>query len=263
VSTPRPDPTDIRYFNQVMAQIRALLAEARRAITIDATTLEGDLTVDGGTVEMISPLGQTQFLLGPMEQGDRGLEITRENGVLAIAMRKEFPSDIDQRLDMRDRFDNLILSEGVFLAGLERPYMALPMQPVIGTAGTAAPTYGPNGWERTNGAAATGTWVPAYRCTVIKQNAFARFRFQCRVSGGATGGVRVVEIPSGNVLGVFLGGAWTGTFTSATDVEVASPGLQLPGTYDTPITIEVQVARTVGAAGTVTCSVTQSMGGGA
>lgn len=264
--TPRYTPSDIAWLNSELARLERKIDEARYAQNLDASTLEGVLDVIGsiilegdGNLTVLTPGGQPILQIGPQPYADQGFTLTRESGVPAIMMRKQFLASTDQSLDMRDRFLNAILTEGAFGAGIEAPWIDLPMRPVGTAGGQAAPTIGLYGWERTS---TSSTPATVFRCDSTRQNATGRFRFMCKVSAaGTTGDVRVVDLDNSNaVLNEWFGSGWIGTFSSTTDTEVASPGLQLPSTFGQPLRLGVQISRTAGA-GTVTVTVTQSNGG--
>ena len=145
--------------------------------------------------------------------------------------------------------------------GLGAPFLALPVQPVAASPGTAV-TCGAHGFER---ATTSATFETLFAHVGYQQNLLWRPGFIVRCSDGTTAGeVQAVDLLTGTPLNVFGGAAWLGVVAAGTtiDTALAEPvgGLLLPGVWGAQIRIGIQARRTAGA-GSLTVSVTKSIGG--
>lgn len=245
-----------RKIRELEEQINALRSERRAAAT---TIGSGGLIIDGGDLLALDVDGSVVFRLGPQLYDDRGVSIVRENGVSALELRKSFSNSTEQSLVLRDADGAVLIAEESLGAGLGQPFLPIPLQPV--TAATTSLNTGPWGFEVTS-SAATGTWVSTHQAWYARHNQFGLFRLRVAASDASTAGeVRVINVASGLAIGGFLAGAWTGVraLGATTYTEIVSPGLTLPGTVHTAISVAVQVRRTAGT-GTLTVAVPESRG---
>lgn len=223
----------------------------------DLTISGGALVVDGGDFLLLDTDGSTVFRLGPQLWGDRGVSIFREDGALAVAVRKAFENSPDQTLEVRDRDGVLLLAEEALGAGLSRPFLHVPMHPVLATPGTLQ--HGPYGAEVP---VATATWTTTHQAWFTRHNQYARFVAQVSASDATTAAeVRVVNADTSEVLGAFLAGAWTGTRAAGgtAHTEVESPAIFLPGAPEDDVSVALQVRRTAGT-GTLQVALPRSQG---
>ena len=251
-----------RRFQKIERMIEALRSERRAAAT---TISDGDLrlangaqlVVDGGDVVMLDTDGSALFRLGLQANGDRGVSVFREDGSIALAIRKAFPSSGAQSVEIRDRLGNLIVAEEALGSGMSRPFLHIPMVPVIDTA-TALPT-GPYGPEVPVTAA---TFTTTHRAWFARHNQYGRFMVQIAASDATTAAeVRIINAATNTVLGDFLAGPWLGVRAagSTTHVQVDPPRIFLPGAPDERVSVAVQVRRTAGT-GTLSVALPESHG---
>lgn len=242
--------------------IGALGSEKRAAAT---TITDGDLIVsggaalivDGGDFLLLDTDKSTVFRLGPQQYGDRGVSIFREDGTIAIGVRKVFPASAAQTLELRDRQGRVIVSEEALGSGLARPLLHIPMQPVLATP-AALPT-GPYGVEVP---CAETTWTTTHQAWYARHNQYGRFVVQVAASDTTTAGeVRVIDAATGDPLSDLFQPPWLGVRAAGATAHVAmeSPRLALPGAPDARIAVAVQVRRTAGA-GTLHIAVPESHG---
>lgn len=249
-------------FRNLEQRLRELAAVALRRPKFevsagDLTISGGDLVVDGGDFLLLDTDGSTVFRLGPQEHGDRGVSLSREDGSLALAVRKGF-ENVPQTIEIRDADGNTLLAEESLGNGLSRPILHIPMQPVQATA--AALLCGPYGWEVP---CAATSFTTTHQAWYARGNQFGFFRLRIAASDTTTAAeVKVINALSGDHLGAFLAGGWTGVRAAGSTgyTEVTSPALFLPGLpNESGIELAVQVRRTAGA-GTLQVALPESRG---
>jgi hypothetical protein len=243
-----------RKFQALQRQIDALRSERRAGAT---TIGSGGLVVDGGDITALDVDGSVIFRLGPQQHGDRGVTVTREDGVNAIALRKSFSNSTKQTLVLTDANNLPLVAEESLGTGLSYPFLPIPLQPAPAASG--AVVAGPWGYEVTH---ASASWTTAHQAWYARHNQYGLFRLRVAASDATTAGeVRVINVASGLALGGFLSGAWTGVRAAGSTgyTEIVSPGLALPGTAHTSVSIAVQVRRTAGT-GSLTVAVPESRG---
>ena len=237
-----------RKFREIDAAIRELRS-AKRVIT-NITIPGGD---DGDIVE-----------IGDQPQGDRGLTFRREDGTEALTLRKPLTPSDPQRWAWRDRNGASVVEEEALGAGLGKPYLELPFQPVAATSGSAL-TCGPYGFERTT---TSGAFETLFAYDGKAQNLLIDFKFAALCSDGTTAGeIQVINLDTGNPRPGYVAAPWLGVIpagtTSMTVVDptpaqvLSTVGGAGPGGY---MRLGVQVRRTAGA-GSITLAVAQAMGG--
>lgn len=240
--------------------------EVGKSLIIKGTLLViGKLDVTG-TVSMKSEDGEELFRLGDMEFG-RGVEMKRDNGILAFVLSKVFEVSAQQTWSLRDQRGEQVVAENGLGPGLLQPFLEYPFQPVAAASGTAAPTCGPWGWERTT---SSGSWTTLFAYDGKVQNPFLDLKFAAVCSDGTTAGeVQVVDLNTGVPLAGFLLPAWVGAIPAGTTVmTLLDPDpawILLPIWGPTEhvgdqMRIGLQCRRTAGA-GSITVSVPQAIGG--
>ena len=134
------------------------------------------------------------------------------------------------------------------------------MQPVIATSGTAV-TYGADGLERP---CISATFETIYQYTGTQQNVLWNLRLAVHTSDTTTAAeLQALDLATGTPLMRFGALPWLPAHpVGSTAVVVHEPagGLLLPGAWGSEPKLGVQARRTAGI-GTVTVSVTKSIGG--
>lgn len=246
-----------RKFRALEQQIADLRSERRASAT---TIGSGGFVVDGGDVIMLDDDGSVMFRLGAQTHGDRGLTIAREDGTVALELRKTFSNSSSQTLYLYDDQGAAMLTEEPLGNGISRPMLPVPLQPV--TAASTALNTGPWGPEVVVDSA---TFTTTHQAWFARHNHFALFRVQIAASDITTAAeVRVVNAVDQNPLNPFFLVDWLGVRPAGTTgyVEVVTSGLDglaLPGTSHTEISVQVQVRRSAGA-GTLTVAVPTAHG---
>lgn len=251
-----------RELQRLRREIESLRSERRAGAT---TIADGDirlanggsLVVDGGDVVMLDADGSEMLRIGPQQHGDRGVSVSREDGSLALVVRKAFSNSTLQTLEIRDRLGNLIVSEEALGWGLSRPFLQIPMRPVMAT-----PTALMHGQYGPEVPVTSGTFETTHQAWYARHNQYGRFCFQIAASDATTAAeVRVINVATGNPLAAFFQPSWLGTRAvgDTAFVEVVSPPLSVPGDPDDRISIAAQVRRSAGA-GTLTVALPESHG---
>lgn len=240
-----------RYVNGSLVETRAYTTDE-----IGSIVGAGRIVIDERDVVMFDDDGSVMFRLGKQTQGDRGFELSRANGTLAFAVSEVFQGGV-QALRMFDNSGNNILSEESLGSGLGRPYLSLPMQPVLATAGTV--NAGPYGFEVVT---SSTSWTPVARTQFPRQNQYVTVKVQVAASDLTTAASVRVTDTVGGVLSQFLSGPFTANRAAGSTgyVEVALPSLVVPGAYMGSVALDVQVQRTAGT-GSLRVAVTESRGG--
>lgn len=243
-----------RKFRELERAIEGLRSERRAAST---TIGDGGLVIDGGDVTMLDTDGSIMFLLGDQLYGDRGLLMAREDGSIALVLRKAFAGPGTQTLEFRSRDGYLLFAEEALGAGLSRPYLHLPMHPVMATP--TALQHGPYGAEVP---VTSATFITTHQAWYARHNQFGRVMLQIAASDATTAAeVRVINAATSAVLGDFFAAPWLGTRAAGSTgfVQVDSPRLFLPGNPDDRISVAVQVRRSAGT-GTLRVATPESHG---
>lgn len=243
-----------RIIARLQEQIDSLRSERRAAST---TIGDGNLVIDGGDVVMLDTDGSVMFRLGDQVNGDRGLFMARDDGSLAFAVRKTFAGPGAQSIEVRSREGYLLLAEEALGTGLSRPYLHLPLHPVMATPTTLQ--HGPYGPEVPVTAA---TFTTTHRAWIVRHNQYGRFMMQIAASDATTSAeVQVINAGNGDVLGDFFAGPWLGTRAvgSTGYVQVDPPRIYLPGVSEDRVSVAVQVRRSAGT-GTLRVAVPESHG---
>lgn len=250
--------TDLGWVNRELTRLRREIESLRSERRAASTTIgNGNLVIDGGDVTMLDVDGSVMFLLGGQLNGDRGVTISRESGVAAFAIRKSFPTSNKQTVVITDANGLPLVAEESLGNGLSHPFLPIPLQPA--TATSSSLSTGPWGYEITS---SSTTYETTHQAWYARHNQFGLFRIRVAASDTTTAGeVRVINVGTGVGLGPFLSPAWTGVRAAGSTAytEIVSPGLNLPGTMHTSISVAVQVRRTAGT-GTLTVAVPESRG---
>jgi hypothetical protein len=261
-----------RKFRDIDTALRELRAEKRLpgSQVAEGTdfSVRGILRVIGalrlvGDMSLQSEEGVEIVRLGDMPFG-RGMTFVREDGTEAFTFRKSFANSTHQDWSFKDRAGSGVVEENLVGAGLGKPSLEHPFQPVAASSGTAV-TCGPWGWERSSTA---GTFETLFAYDGKVQNPFLDFKFVAVCSDGTTSGeIQVVDLVTGIPLPGFLSSAsWLGVIPLGTTTQtIIDP---TPDQVTTPIgagfgaqmRLGVQVRRTAGA-GTITLAVPQAIGG--
>jgi hypothetical protein len=224
----------------------------------------GVLLVDGGDVVMRNAAGVEVFRIGLQPQGDRGLTISREDGSIAIQVRKLFaPTDPEQVFQILDRDGNVIAGDaGLSGAGFDAPHIPLTFIPTNYDSSTNAQTT------------SSGTFVATHEHRGFKQNPFFRPQFMVKCSDGTTAGeIRVYDVTGAGYLIGFFGdirtcviptGTTTYTLFELNYDATAGAGpyreVGIPGAMSAAIHLEFHVRRTAGA-GSITVAPVRTVAG--
>lgn len=242
-----------RWTNGVLAEQRAYTAGE-----IAGIVGLGGVTVTSNDVAMRDDDGTEILRIGEQVNGDWGFTLSREDGSVAISVSQAFPGAAQQELRLFDRFGNEMLTEEAIGSGLAYPVFPLIFEPVLATAGTV--NAGPYGFEVPTTSA---SFVTVFRTTLARNNQFGTVKLRIAASDTTTSGeARLINVATGDHLGQFLAGPYTGTRAvgSTGYTEVSLPSLVIPGNPWDPIEIAVQARRTAGA-GTLRVAVSESRGG--
>lgn len=219
-----------------------------------------DLT---GTLSMKTTTGAEQVRLGSMLHGDRGVTMRRDNGALALEIRKLSAGEfVGQSVVIYDSAPTSVLSTEDLFGGLRQPYLEHPFQPVAAVSGTAV-TCGPYGLERTTTSAVFET---LFVHDGVRQNPHLNLKVAAVCSDGTTAGeLRAVNVATGVQLPAFIDAQWNGVIAAGTTTyTVYDPGAlatSLNGiAVHAAMRIGIQARRTAGA-GTITVAVPSSTGG--
>lgn len=267
---PNPSP---RTLAEVLQILRAELKEALKRSPFFDTGLEpvdpgqiiqdggititapGALIVDGGDVILLSPDLVEVFRLGVQQHGDRGLTIRRDDGSVALEIRREFgPDDASQVLRFRDRVGRVIGGDSILsFTGFDAPHVPIT-------------------WEQSNLTAAvtraqstsSTSFVPLFEHRGYHQNPSVHLQVYAWCSDGTTAGeVQVYDRTSATYLTAFLGPVVTlavpaGTITSTLFTLGA---VVLPGQMSDEMSLEIHARRTAGT-GSLSVAVARSIGRG-
>lgn len=257
------DPGRInRELQKLRREIDALRSERRASATTIGDgglrlTNGGSLVVDGGEVLMLDADGSVMFRLGDQVHGDRGFLMARDDGTLALAVRKAIAGPGAQGIEIRDRQGYLIYAEEALGNGPARPLLHLPFQPVAPSPTTLQ--HGPHGIEVPTTSA---TFTTTHQAWFARHNQYARLMLRVAASDATTSAeIQVVDAGTGIPLGDFLSGSWLGARATGTTgyVQVDPPRLFLPGAPDERVSIAVQVRRSAGS-GTLRVALPESHG---
>lgn len=216
----------------------------------------GGVEVTADEVLMRDDNGEVLFSLGPQTHGDRGVSVFRDDGTIALAVRKNF-SNTPQVIQISDADGYVILGEESLGNGLARPHLHVPMHPVMATATTLQ--HGPWGPEVP---VTSGTFVTTHQAWWARHNQYGRFNVRIAASDITTSAeVQVINANDGTPLGAFLAGAWTGTRATGSTgyTEVVSPSIFMPSNPEDRVSVALQVRRSAGA-GTLRVALPESHG---
>lgn len=219
---------------------------------------DGVLIVDGGDIMAVdkAPSAQTLFQLGTQLHGDRGLTVFRDDGRVALEVRRPFSaSDPSQNILIRDRQGGIIGGDSLLSpAGFDAPHIEMRFIPVDYTSSASAQST------------SSTSFVATHEYRGFKQNPFLKPQFMVRCSDASTAAeVRIFRV-GGSYLGGFLGSptihtvtvpAGTTTFTL---FEFAS-GAQIPGAMSDALHLQVH-ARVTAGTGSVSVAPVRTIGFG-
>lgn len=251
------------------ATLKAIEEEQRRVTSSSAfansgqsVTSEGQIVqtgavfVDGGEFTLRDLDGSALFHVGEQVNGDRGLDIHREDGTLAFEMRKAFaPDDVKQMMRGVDSIGRTIFGDALLSpTGFDAPHIPLPFKPVDLTSGARAQST------------TSATFVPLFELDDYHQNPALALRIKAYCSNGTmTGEVQVWDAinsvyldtffptPPPSVISIPAGTTTTTTFTSESMI--------LPGSMSDEMRLEVH-ARVSSGAGTLTVAIARATGYG-
>lgn len=224
----------------------------------------GVLLVDGGDVVMRNAADVEVLRIGVQTYGDRGLTVRRENGTVALMVRKLFsPNDSQQVFQILDRDGNVIAGDaGLSTSGFDAPHIPLTFIPTNYDSSTNAQTT------------SSGTFVATHEHRGFKQNPFFRPQFMVKCSDGTTAGeIQLYDVVgAGYLIGFFAAvrtvkvpvGTTTYTLFEFNYDAVAGAGaftdVVVPGAMSAAIHLQVHVRRTAGA-GSVTVAPVRTVAG--
>lgn len=252
--------TDEGWVNRKFRELERMIEEMRHERRTAATTIGngGSLEVDGGDVIMRDTDGSIMFRLGTQTHGDRGLTISRAAGEEALSIARLFSNSTQQEVRLKDRYGFELVAEEALGSGPAKPFLHIPMVPVLAAAGSL--NAGPYSWEVP---VTSGTYVDVFRAGFARHNQFGSFRLRIAASDTTTSGeVRLVNANTSDHLGQFLSGPYTATRATGSTAytEVLVPSIFMPGDPWVSIALALQVRRTAGA-GTLRVAVAESRGG--
>jgi hypothetical protein len=251
-----------RRFQAIQRQIDSLRSE-RRA---EATTVgDGGLRIDGGELVALDADGSILFRIGTLDLGDRGTVAYRDNGTIALEVRKLVDAAyVGQSVAIYDAGGKRVFMTEDLLGGLRAPYLEHPFQPVAPSTGTAV-TCGPYGWERVT---TSTSFQTLFVYDGKRQNPFLDLKVAAVCSDATTAGeVQIVNLATGLPLDDFFNpDPWLGQIPAGTTSylvidpsptrAVAADGIAAHA-Y---MRLGIQVRRTAGA-GSITLAVPQAIGG--
>lgn len=276
----RPDPwrTLSKEVRQLKEQVRRLRNRSAFAGSGQAVTDTGEVTaggsviipaggflkVDGGDIIVLNSDGYEVLRFGQMDFGDQGVKLMRENGSVAIHVRKLFAeTDPQQVFQILDRDGRVIAGDaGLAFGGFDAPHIPLSFIPTNYDSSTNAQST------------SSGTFVATHEHRGFRQNPYFRPQFMVKCSDGTTAGeIRLYDvIGAGYLIGFFAGirsvMVPTGT-TSYTLFELnydaglgagAYTEVALPGAMSDAMHLEVHVRRTAGA-GSITVAPVRTVAG--
>jgi hypothetical protein len=240
----------MRRFRKLEAEIRELRS-AKRVIT--------DLTISGTGGVTTGDI----IVMGTQAQGDRGMRFFREDGTLAFRLAKPFAPSDPQSWSLHDRYGAQVVGESSIGAGLYRPHLEHPFQPVAATSGTAV-TCGPYGWERTT---SSSSWTTLFAYDGKAQNLLVDFKFAAVCSDATTAGeIQVIDLDTGTARPGYLISPWVGSIPAGTTtMTVVDPSPDkvvstIGNAGPIYMRLGVQVRVTAGT-GSITLSIPQAIGG--
>jgi hypothetical protein len=215
---------------------------------------DGLLLVDGGDVVMRNEAGVEVFRIGIMPYGDRGLIIRREDGTVALQLRKLFsPADTQQVFQILDRDGNVIAGDaGLSVSGFDAPHIPLAFIPTDYDSSVNAQTT------------SSGTFVATHEYRGFKQNPFFRPQFMVKCSDGTTAGeIQIYDVVGAAYLPGFFTGVRKATIPTGTTTYTLfelDGAVVLPGAMSSALHIEIHVRRTAGA-GSLTVAPVRTVAG--
>ena len=217
----------------------------------------GLLLVDGGDVIMLNEDLVEVFRLGVQEHGDRGITLRREDGSIAIEIRKAFgPADDAQVLRILDRSGRAISGDALLnFSGFDAPHVPITWE----QSNLTAPLTRAQATNST-------TFVPLFEHRGYRQNPSLHLQVYAWCSDATTAGeVQVWNSLAGAYLGGFLGSPATVTATVPAGTTTATiyelGGLALPSQMSDDLRLEIHARRTAGT-GSVSVAVARSVGRG-
>jgi hypothetical protein len=215
---------------------------------------DGLLLVDGGDVVMRNETGTEVFRIGVQPYGDVGFTLRREDGTIAIQVRKPFqPSDPTQAFQILDRAGRMVAGDsGLYTSGFDAPHIPLRFIPVNYDSSTNAQTT------------SSGTFVATHEHRGFYQNPFFSPQFMVKCSDGTTAGeIQVWDVTGAAYLEAYFGGVQKATIPTGTTTYTLfalSGTVLLPGQMSDAMHLEIHVRRTAGA-GSLTVAPVRTVSG--
>lgn len=249
-------PDLVHIIRQLERRVRQLenatpLRNASISTGGEITFTDSSVTLgEAAEFNVVSPEGTHVLHAGALSNGDYGVEISRENGVIALRVSKPFVTSGEQVVAVFDKSGNVIFSDAIFSEnGADAPFLDYVFRPVTTPE------------ERST---SLTTFDDLFEWRGKKHNAYIMPTLRVRCSDGTTSGeVRIVDRLSGDtVLYGFFQPSWTGTVALGTtaDTEMSPPyGLLVNGTAGADVHFVVQGRVTAGA-GSLTVSMAECHG---
>ena len=212
------------------------------------------LLVDGGDVVMTANDGAELLRLGVQVMGDRGIQIKRNDGTVALHIKKLFtPDDNSQVFQLLDRDGRVIGGDaGLSTQGFDAPHMHL--------------AFIPSNYDSSTNAQSTssGTFVATHEHRGFKQNPFFRPQFMVKCSDATTAGeIQIYDAKGAAYLSGFFAGVRKATIpagTTAYTLFELDGSCVIPGRMSEWISLQIHVRRTAGT-GSITVAPVRTVSG--
>lgn len=224
-----------RYYGDNPNLIEIIAALERRVSDLESGNRVGSTSIDKGSLRVLSGTFEVgtlpQLFFGPVNQNGEltpGWIFRRADGTTVFTLSGS--DDFDQFWAMRDNIGNIIVSDdGVYNAGLGRPWLPIPFVSHSSTVPTDTTT--------------SGTFTGLLSARYNMQHPKIVAQVLCRASDGSTSGeVRIINATSGDAI-TSVGTIGLGAYTTLTLGPNNIPNADI----QEEIELEVQARRTAGA----------------